>query len=103
MSLSGPVHDCSQDTAGEVVGADPIAEAFRTWMRACVRSGWVAGLGVEVLGVDQAMRRVTSDPVRALCSTPAYRAAAMDGIAVCARDTAGASERATVHLTPDQF
>ncbi|HEX3825900.1 MAG TPA: molybdopterin-binding protein [Sporichthyaceae bacterium] len=103
MSLSGPGHDCNRDNRGEVVGADPVAEAFRTWMRTCARSGWVGGLDIEVLGVDRAVGRVTAEPVRAACSTPAYRAAAMDGIAVCARDTAGARAWAGIRLTPDQF
>ncbi len=45
--------------------------------------------------VEDALGRVTASPVFAAASSPHYHAAAMDGIAVRAADTAGASE-----LTP---
>jgi putative molybdopterin biosynthesis protein len=49
-------------------------------------AGWSAELGVETVSVREARGRVTGQPVRARWSVPAYRAAAMDGIAVAARD-----------------
>ncbi|HEX8936568.1 MAG TPA: hypothetical protein VF788_20790, partial [Pseudonocardiaceae bacterium] len=66
----------------DAVGADPVAEAFRAWMRTCTRSGSVAAINTQVVTVATARGRVTAEPARALWSVPAYRAAAMDGIAV---------------------
>lgn len=51
-------------------------------------------LGTEVLPVADAVDRVLSEPVWAKISSPNYHAAAMDGIAVLADDTYGASESA---------
>ncbi|MFH1807551.1 MAG: molybdopterin-binding protein [Pseudomonadota bacterium] len=45
---------------------------------------------VETVPVREARARVLAAPVRALRSVPAYHAAAMDGLAVRARDTFGA-------------
>ena len=42
--------------------------------------------------VAEAVGRVTAEPVWALRSSPAYDAAAMDGIAVRASETLGATE-----------
>jgi putative molybdopterin biosynthesis protein len=86
----------------DLVGADPVAEAFRSWMRVCARAGWKAASGTEVLDVARAVGRVSAEPVRALWSLPAYRAAAMDGIAVRALDTIGA-DRAAVRLPAGGF
>ena len=47
----------------------------------------------ERLPVGDALGRVTSEPVFARRSSPSYHAAAMDGIAVRARETYGATER----------
>ena len=52
----------------------------------------------ERVKVAEARGRVTSQPVYARCSSPHYCAAAMDGIAVCAADTFGASETSPVRL-----
>jgi len=49
-------------------------------------------LGEETLPVAKAIGRVTARAVFARLSSPHYHAAAMDGVAVRARDTAGASE-----------
>lgn len=85
------------------VGADPVAEAFGAWMRTCTRAGWVAAVDVEVVGVGAAGGRVTAEPVRARWSVPAYRAAAMDGVAVQAADTDNATPRKPVRLLPMDF
>ena len=45
----------------------------------------------EVLGLEDARDRVTAEPVRARLSSPHYHACAMDGIAVRAAATAGAT------------
>jgi putative molybdopterin biosynthesis protein len=87
----------------DVVGADPVAEAFRMWMRSCARAGWVAAVDVELVGVVAAGGRVTAEPVRALWSVPAYRAAAMDGIAVKAADTTTAMQQRPARLLLAEF
>ena len=54
--------------------------------------------GVE-LPLSQARGRITARPVWALTSSPHYDAAAMDGAAVQAADTLGATETSPVNLT----
>ena len=54
--------------------------------------------GVE-LPLSQAQGRITARPVWALTSSPHYDAAAMDGAAVRAADTSGATETSPVNLT----
>ncbi len=55
------------------------------------------------LALSDAVGRVTAEPVWALRSSPAFDAAAMDGIAVCAADTVGASESTPLLLEPDKY
>ncbi len=66
----------------------PAAEALAAWLDEVRR--------VEAVELDlaAALGRVTAAPVWALRSSPAYDAAAMDGIAVRAADTVGATETA---------
>ncbi|MDQ4092446.1 MAG: molybdopterin-binding protein [Actinomycetota bacterium] len=92
-----------QAAQNDAVGADPVAEAFRAWMRTCARSGWPAAIDAEVVGVAAAGGRVTAEPVRALWSVPSYRAAAMDGIAVYAADTDNATPQRPARLLPMDF
>lgn len=70
----------------DTVRADPVAEAFRSWVRVCSRAGWCPDPVVEKVEVRHSRGRVTAGPVVARWSVPAYRAAAMDGIAVADRD-----------------
>ena len=49
--------------------------------------------------VAEALGRVTSEAVWARLSSPHYHASAMDGVAVRAQDTLGASEGSPVRLT----
>src|ERR1700693_6358205 len=46
----------------------------------------------ETISVEDALNRVTAEPVFAKISSPHYHAAAMDGICVRAEDTFGATE-----------
>jgi putative molybdopterin biosynthesis protein len=55
-------------------------------------------LGEETLPVSRAVGRVTAQAVFARLSSPHYHAAAMDGVAVRARDTAGAAEASPKRL-----
>lgn len=56
------------------------------------------GLGDETVRVEEALHRITSEPVYARISSPHYHAAAMDGICVRAEDTFGATEFAPKRL-----
>jgi putative molybdopterin biosynthesis protein len=74
----------------------PPDEALATWL------GVLEGRRTEAVEVplEQAPGRVTAAPVWALRSSPAFDASAMDGIAVRAADTLGATEAAPVPV-PD--
>ena len=52
----------------------------------------------EEVAIEDALGRVTSEAIFARTSVPHYHAAAMDGIAVRAEDTLGASESSPLHL-----
>lgn len=62
------------------------------------RLGGLPTLGSETLPVQAALGRITAAAVWAKISAPHYHAAAMDGVAVQARSTAGATDR-----TPKQL
>lgn len=94
---------CHVDGTGNDMGGDPVAEAFRAWMRVCAYSGRAAPVESEVVGLARAVRRITAEPILALWSSPSYRAAAMDGIAVRALDTAGASEQHRQRVGGERF
>jgi putative molybdopterin biosynthesis protein len=76
----------------------PAADALAAWREACAAAGCPARVGTEEVDVRDAPGRVTAGPVWAARSSPAYDAAAMDGIAVRAADTAGASETTPIRL-----
>jgi putative molybdopterin biosynthesis protein len=76
----------------------PLPEARRRWWGALEEAGLLRPLPGEVLAVADALGRVTAEPVWARLSSPHYHAAAMDGAAVRAEDTTGASETAPVRL-----
>ena len=70
----------------------PAADALRAWSEACTAAGCPARVSTERVGVADAIGRVTAEPVWALRSSPAFDSAGMDGVAVLAADTVGASE-----------
>ncbi|MGH3794656.1 MAG: molybdopterin biosynthesis protein [Pseudonocardiaceae bacterium] len=77
----------------------PAAVALQAWRDACASAGCPQRVGTERLGLAEAIGRVTAEPVWARRSSPAFDSAGMDGIAVYAADTVGASETAPVTLT----
>ncbi|MFQ5656393.1 MAG: molybdopterin biosynthesis protein [Candidatus Methylomirabilales bacterium] len=77
----------------------PLDEALRKFSSALEARGLVHPLPGEVVPVEAALGRVTAKPVWAPLSSPHYNAAAMDGIAVRADETQGASETQPVRLT----
>jgi putative molybdopterin biosynthesis protein len=58
-----------------------------------------AALAIEEIAVDDALDRITAEPVFAKISSPHYHASAMDGICVRAEETFGATEFVGKRLT----
>jgi len=72
----------------------PLDQALSIWSTACARLQLQERLASETIETESALGRVTAGPVFAASSSPHYHAAAMDGVAVRAGDTAGASPAA---------
>ena len=70
----------------------PLEEAIGTFHEALERAGALSPMPSETVPLDQALGRVTAEPIWACISSPHYDAAAMDGVAVRARETTGATE-----------
>jgi putative molybdopterin biosynthesis protein len=81
----------------------PAAEALAAWEEACSAARCPERLETVRLRLDEAVGRVTAEPVWARSSSPPFDAAAMDGIAVHAADTVGASETTPVRLEAGAF
>lgn len=76
----------------------PLDEAQEVLATALRQAGLWQPLPAEVVPLAQALGRVTAVPIWAKLSSPHYHASAMDGYAVRAQDTAGATE-----TSPRQF
>ena len=76
----------------------PMDEARARLAAALEAAGKAGPLVGERVALDDALGRVTAEPVWALISSPHYHAAAMDGYAVRAADTLGATETRPVAL-----
>ena len=81
----------------------PAARALQAWRAARDAAGCPARLPAVLVPVADAAGLVTAGPVWATRSSPPFDAAGMDGIAVCAADTLGASETTPVRLAPDAY
>ena len=81
----------------------PAADALAAWEESCAAAGCPERLAAERLPLEEAVGRVTAEPVWAQTSSPPFDAAAMDGIAVRAADTVGASETSPVRLDTGAF
>jgi len=81
----------------------PAARALEAWRAARETAGCPPRLPAERVPVEQAAGLVTAAPVWATRSSPPFDAAGMDGIAVLAADTLGASETTPVHLRTDGY
>ena len=79
----------------------PLEQAKREYVQTLLDNGFAAP--AETVPVQNACGRVTAGRVYAHICAPHYLASAMDGIALAARHTFGASETTPVTLTPDQF
>jgi putative molybdopterin biosynthesis protein len=89
--------------AAHFVSDRPAAEAAAAWREACAAAGCPARLEPVRVGLAEAVGRGAAEPVWARRSSPPYDAAAMDGIAVRAADTAGARETAPIRLAAGAF
>jgi putative molybdopterin biosynthesis protein len=67
-------------------------EAWRRFEQALERADGLPALPAERAPLAEALGRITAAPIWARLSSPHYHAAAMDGVAVRAADTFGASE-----------
>lgn len=81
----------------------PTATAIEAWRAAREAAGCPARLPAVPVPVAAAAGLVTAGPVWATRSSPPFDAAGMDGIAVRAADTVGASETTPVSLDPDAY
>ncbi len=81
----------------------PAARALGAWRDARAAAGCPARLPAIRVPVQDAAGRVTAEPVWATRSSPPFDAAGMDGIAVRAADTLGASETSPVLLAPGAY
>jgi putative molybdopterin biosynthesis protein len=81
----------------------PAAQALAAWRAACAAAGCPQRVETARMALADAVGRVTAEPVWATRSSPPFDAAAMDGIAVRAADTVGASETAPVLLEPTAY
>jgi putative molybdopterin biosynthesis protein len=81
----------------------PAARALEAWRGARDAAGCPARLPAVAVPLEDAAGRVTAEPVWASRSSPPFDAAGMDGIAVRAADTLGASETTPVLLPPAAY
>ena len=81
----------------------PLDEALERFRALLDQSGIALTTAFETIPLIEARGRVTAAPVWAVASSPHYDAAAMDGIAVRAKETIGATEASPLRLSsPDQ-
>lgn len=76
----------------------PLEEALAKFFTALERVGSLNPLPGERIPIEEGLGRVTACPVWAELSSPHYNAAAMDGVAVRAEETYGASETSPLRL-----
>ncbi|MBV9805061.1 MAG: molybdopterin biosynthesis protein [Solirubrobacterales bacterium] len=81
----------------------PLESAQLQWRRCCAEAGCPTRLEVVGTALERAVGRVTAEPIWAERSSPPFDAAAMDGIAVRAGETVGASETTPLFLDPGAF
>ena len=81
----------------------PAAQALEAWRAAREAAGCQERLPAIDVPVAEAAGHVTAAPVWATRSSPPFDAAGMDGIAVRAADTLGASETTPVLLEPGDY
>ena len=81
----------------------PAAQAIEAWRAAREAAGCPERLPAIEVPITEAAGLVTAAPVWATRSSPPFDAAGMDGIAVRAADTLGASETTPAYLAPGAY
>ncbi|MEE1199799.1 MAG: molybdopterin biosynthesis protein [Christensenellales bacterium] len=79
----------------------PLEQARREYLQMLSERGF--GARTERIGVQSACGRITAEAVYASICAPHFAASAMDGVAVNARDTFGATETTPKILRTEQF
>lgn len=79
----------------------PLDEARGEYLARLQENGFAGQ--TEMVSVQNAFGRITARAVYAAICAPHYAASAMDGIAVHAKDTFGATETTPARLTPQQY
>lgn len=79
----------------------PLEQARRDYIELLVEKGM--GPGVETIPAAEAAGRMTAEAVYANISAPHYAASAMDGIAILAKDSFGATESTPITLSADKY
>ena len=79
----------------------PLDQARKEYLRTLQENGFAAQS--ETVAVQEAYGRVTARAVYARINAPHYAASAMDGVALPARNSFGATETTPVTLLPGQF
>ncbi len=79
----------------------PLQEAKETYIQVLKEHNF--GAKPEKISVLEACHRVSAEPVYAHICAPHYNASAMDGIAVLAKDTFGATETTPIILSKEQY
>lgn len=79
----------------------PLAQAQQEYLEKLIAQGMEPPL--ERVPIAEACGRITAEAVYAHICAPHYHASAMDGIALDARLTFGATETTPVRLSPEQF
>jgi putative molybdopterin biosynthesis protein len=77
----------------------PMDRAWARFVEALEEAGLWTQLPGETIPLGEALGRVTAEPVWAWVSVPHYHASAMDGYAIRAEDTKGASESSPLTFT----
>lgn len=81
----------------------PVESALEAWVDACAGAGCPQRLEPVGVTLEDAVGRVTAEPVWATRSSPVGDVAAMDGIAVHSRQTRGASPTTPLQLEPGTY
>ncbi len=76
----------------------PREEALAEYIKYLTEVGALKPGEPEIINTEDALNRVTAQPIYARISSPHYHASAMDGVAVRSLDTFGASETTPVQL-----
>ena len=79
----------------------PLGQAREDYLSLLIENGFETK--TEKVPVQNACGRITAQAVYAAICAPHYAASAMDGVALKAKDTFGATETTPVTLLPEQF